>query len=568
MAKTRILTRPDWLTLLSAALIVAAFPPWNLDFLAWFCLVPWLVALHRAAGPAQAFAQGVWLSFFMSLGGFYWVASALHQFGGLPWPLSILGLLLFGLGGQPQFLLMPLVLHWLSPLGRARKAKEEALSAVFAALAYAGLDWLLPKLFADTLGHAFYQAPRIRQLADLGGAHLITFLVFLVNDLIARAWLGMRERKEPSLWPLLQSLAPRALVTLALCAAALLYGHARQREIRERMASAPLRAQGAAIQGNIGDFDKIAAERGIRGAAEKVLSTYFSLSDRALALEQKPEFLLWPETAYPSTFRSPNTADELFRDQKMESFVRDRGVPLLFGGYDRFKGKDFNALFLLAPGSDPELAARTGTGDLQIYRKNVLLLFGEYIPGAEWIKLIRDTFPQVGNFGRGVGPEVLRVPLGRASPGQSPERQLLIGPIICYEALFPSYVIEAANQGSQLILNITNDSWFGPFGEPHLHLALAAFRSIETRLPQLRSTNTGISALILPDGTTSEPTPIGETAILNVTIPVLEPVPTLLKAWGDWFGAFALLSGGFGLLALHARRGRETAVSLDTCKKS
>jgi apolipoprotein N-acyltransferase len=110
--------------------------------------------------------------------------------------------------------------------------------------------------------------------------------------------------------------------------------------------------------------------------------------------------------------------------------------------------------------------------------------------------------------------------------------------------------------GSQMILNITNDSWFGPRGEPQLHFALITFRSVETRLPQLRSTNTGISALILPDGTVQAQTNIDRPEILNVRIPIIKPVWTLMKAWGDWFGTFILGVACLGLIWLLRATGR------------
>ena len=294
------------------------------------------------------------------------------------------------------------------------------------------------------------------------------------------------------------------------------------------------------IQANIGDFEKIAAEQGLRGANERVLSTFFDLSDEALAKTPKPAALIWPETSYPGTFRTPESADDLARDQKIENFVRSRGVPLYFGGYDHFSRKDFNAFFFLSP----KLAVAGGESDLQIYRKNMLLLFGEYIPGADQFKFLANAFPEVGNFGRGPGPVVLRVP---TSDPKTPI--LAVGPIVCYEALFPWYVLAAARQGSDLILNITNDSWFGPFGEPALHLALTTFRSIETRLPQLRSTNTGISALILPTGEISQSTAIGEATSMNATVPLIEPISTLMKNWGDWFGPTCLIIFLLGALA-------------------
>jgi apolipoprotein N-acyltransferase len=268
------------------------------------------------------------------------------------------------------------------------------------------------------------------------------------------------------------------------------------------------------------------------------------MSDKALAMTPKPDALVWPETSYPTTFGTPATLNEVALDESVRNYALTRKTSLLFGGYDHREGKDYNAFFFLAPrasGSEPT--------ELQIYRKNILLLFGEYIPLSDYITFLRTAFPQVGNFGRGTGPEVLRVyPNDPAAP------PVLAGPIICYEALFPSYIIGAARKGSQMILNITNDSWFGPYGEPILHFSLVTFRGIETRLPQVRSTNTGISALILPDGTVQSRTSIDGEEIMNLTVPITEPIPTLMKAWGDWFGPFCFVIGLILATLLVARK--------------
>lgn len=513
---------PHWLTLCSAILIVASFPPWGLSFLIWVSLLPWFFALKKTSNSKQALTQGVLLSVLINLLGFYWVASVLHEFGGLPWVLSILGFLLFSLIGQPQFILLAPVIRFFLQKPTPQPNAVSLLEWIGLTLFYVGSDWLIPKLFRDTLGHAFYSSPNLRQIADLGGAHLITALIFLVNATVIHVVLNRKKIH----W----AIPHITFATFALISAEI-YGNLRNKQIQEQINHPVYSIQGTAIQANIGDFDKVAAEQGLIGAAEKVLNTYFSLSDSALNMTKKPDFLVWPETAYPSTFRNPNTRSELVRDQKLETFVRSRKIPLLFGGYDTWNQKDFNALFVIDPNSN-------GSTDLQIYRKNILLLFGEYIPGADQFKLIRDTFPQVGNFGRGVGPELVSIPIPHAPSGQ-----IKTSPVICYEALFPHYVVEAARKGSQMILNITNDSWFGPYGEPPLHLALVTFRSIETRLPQFRSTNTGISALILPDGELANQTSIGKKEILNVEIPIIQSIPTLFKNWGDWFGPFSFTLG-------------------------
>ena len=152
---------PDYYTFLSAVLIVFAFPPWNFWPLIWICLVPWFSALDRAPTSKHAVAQGVWLSCFMSLGGFYWVAHAIQEFGNLPWILSLLCLLIFSLFGQLQFAVF-------APLLKKLQKQNSVLIMISLALLYSGVDWILPKLFVDTLGHAFYQAIHLRQrFADI-----------------------------------------------------------------------------------------------------------------------------------------------------------------------------------------------------------------------------------------------------------------------------------------------------------------------------------------------------------------------------------------------------------------
>jgi apolipoprotein N-acyltransferase len=543
--RTLKLLAPDWLTLLSGILIVFSFPPWNFYPLIWVALLPWFFALERTPSARRAFIQGVWLSVVMSIGGFYWVAHVLQEFGGLPSWVALIGLAFFSLLGQPQFYLFALLWRWI----RLERKASGVATALFLSFAYTGIDWFLPKLFVDTFGHSLYLAKHIRQAADLGGATLLTFAIFLFNESLYRLLSHLRARREPSIWPALRVAGAPLLVALAVCLGLWTYGSIRYQTIQAAQTHPKSTLQAAVIQANIGDFDKLAAERGVSGAAERVLETFFKLSDEALKHEPRPQVLIWPETSYPATFRTPSNAEEMDRDRKVENFVRSRKVTLLFGGYDHLNDKDYNAFFFLSPEPNPGV---TGPGDLQIYRKNMLLWFGEYIPGSEYFDFIKTSFPQVGNFGRGVGPSVLNA------------ENTQIGPIICYEALFPNYIIAAARKGSQLILNITNDSWFGESGEPILHLSLTIFRSIESRIPQLRATNTGISALILPDGEITQPTQVGTSEILHASVPILEPVPTLMKAWGDWFGWVALGAGVMGLAGFAWGARREGSLAAGT----
>lgn len=515
---------PRWLTLFSAILIVASFPPWNLWPLIWICLIPWFYSLEHNAGQdfRRRVWQGFWLNYFVNLMGFHWVAYALHEYGEIPWIISIIGFQIFCLFGQPQFILFSVCY---------RKCQKEFpfgfCSWIWIGLLYAAIDWISPKLFQDTLGHALYGAPLLRQSADLGGVQLLTFFIFISNFTIWNLWKRWNQSKTR------QEYLAIALTFLLLFSNAI-YGWYRKSQVQNEIQRSPQKIQAAGIQANIGDFMKLAAEQGIREAAEEVIHTFTQLSDQALQMKKKPDLIIWPETAYPSTFRNPHSRTESEMETEVELYPRERNIPLLFGGYDTLHSKDFNSFFFLS-----------SQGILQTYHKHILLLFGEYIPGAETFQILKDILPQVGNFGRGPGASVYSVPL--VNPQVS---SVKITPLICYEALFPEYVIESARKGSQLILNITNDSWFGNWGEPQLHLALSAFRSIETRLPMLRVTNTGISALILPDGEITNPTGIGVQQILNVEIPLGYSIPTLIKRWGNWFSWLSCVLGLMGLIAL------------------
>lgn len=516
----------------SALLFVLAFPPWNLDFLAFVAFVPWLAALDAAKSPRNAAMRGHWLGFFISLGGFAWVGYVLHEFGSVPIPLSVLGLLFFACLNQLQFPLWA----WLYFKVRARgDGRLPMLSLLSLAVIYTGIDAWIFKLFVDTLGHSQHSARWMRQVAEFGGAYLLTFILFFFNlalwDALApwvrgRGWLPGATKKQRKQAPAFEFARPLRLA-VGIVAITLAYGSYRYHQLRALETHPTRTLRLSAIQANIGDFDKVAAERGVKDAAAKVLATFKALSEQALTEQPQPDALVWPETAYPSLFRTPYSASDADRDQELESFVATRGVPLLFGGYDRVNGKDHNTFFALSP---THLLASPSDPNLQIYHKSVLLPLGEFIPGADRFPIIKELFPMVGNFGRGPGPTVLDVRTRKGS--------LLLHPIICYEILFPDFVAEAARKGAELIVNVTNDSWFGPFGEPDLHFALSKFRDLETRLPQLRSTNTGISGLILPSGEVENLTATNTALVMTADVPLPEtgrgPV-TLVTRFGDWF---------------------------------
>jgi apolipoprotein N-acyltransferase len=404
-----------------------------------------------------------------------------------------------------------------------------ALFPFVVAVLYVGIDVTFPRLFLDTIGHAFHNREAMIQLSSLGGAHLLTFLVVLFSEAALEAWLHLQRRHRLPL---------RTTPAFFIVIAGWVLGEFLLHDIREEMTRPKTTVHAGLIQGNVGDFVKIMAEQGQGDADSVVINRYLKLSESALRSTPKPDFVVWPETAYPRLFGNPwNSRHIQELEGLMRAFVNTNQTPLVFGGYDSENRKDYNSVFVLSP-----------QRNLQVYHKSVLLPFGEYIPFTEqWASTIKSIFPAMGFFGRGKGAEVLEIPLAGRSP-------VAVSPVICYEALVSEYSRDAVRLGSEIILNVTNDSWFGTYAEPELHFALVKFRSVETRRSQIRTTNTGITAAILPDGHVPSRTALGEETAHAVSVPVLSRGgdSTLFLRWGDWVGVLCqwLSALGLGLVAV------------------
>lgn len=517
--------RPDVLTILSAALITLASPALGLSFLGWICLVPFLVALERQRSWRGALGQALWLSVLMTAGVYHWLPAALTEFHDVPALVAWLVFPLYGLIAQPQLAAYALV-RW------AWRGRHDMATAAASALLYTGLDWLAPKLFLDTIGQMLYADLVLVQVVDLGGVHLSTLLLVVVNEVVH----VVLERYRGGV-PL-RPVWPRVAVAAALVAATLGYGLVRTSRVRAAQDRPGDTLRVGVIQANVGNVAKIASEKGDMDAVVDVLSRYGRLSDEQATSDTPPDLLIWPETAYPLAYGAERSPLDSEMDAELRTYTSMRRIPLLFGGYHVAGGREHNSALVV----DPD-------GALQVYHKHILMPFGEYVPLVNDWDWLREQLPNIARFGSGGTPLVLDVPL-------ADNRSVKIAPIICYEALFAEHVIESANAGSQVIVNLTNDSWFGSEAQKRLHLALAALRSVETRRPQIRATNTGISALVLADGEIVDPGPVDREASLRYQVPIIALPPTLAMQLGPWAGKVSLAAGALLGLALAVLRRR------------
>jgi apolipoprotein N-acyltransferase len=495
--------------------------------------VPWLASLDRARSFGGALAQGLCFSLAFSWVVFGWFALAIAGYTGAPAWVGWLALtLLAPLFLQPQVIVLAAARH-----AARRRGFGPVRAALAGAGAWVGAEWLLPKLFADSLGHGLLPAPWLRQAADLAGVGGLSFALLLVNECAlagARALLAPGPAAQR-----LRALARPAAAGAALVALLALYGAVRLRALERELEHAP-RITAGLVQADLSHYGSLARRLGSFEAVASILESHLELSHRALA-QARLDLLVWPETVYPTTFGAPKSEDGAAFDRALAALVAQTRVPLVFGAFEAEGEAEFNAAVLLEPGSD-------GRVDFDTYRKASLFPLTESVPG--WLDgpALRARWPWLGSWRAGEGGRVL--PL-RLAPG----REIRVAPLVCYDATTPRLARDAARAGAELIVTLSNDSWFARGGGPRLHLAVSAFRSLETRRAQLRATNTGVSAAILPTGELVARAGVHERTALVASVPVAALPPTWVVRWGDWLGP-AGLSLALVLLALPRRTAR------------
>ena len=495
----------------------------------WVSLVPWLLVLDRAGSWREAVLSGAALGMMFTGSVFGWFAGALHSYSGAPLAVCWLALLLVAPFMEAQFITFALARYWL------RRAPPGPWTfwriTITGALVYVGTEWVSPKLFAVTLGQGLYGSEFLRQGADIAGTHGLTFVLIIGNECVLA--MGRALAAHGLTGPgFRRALAP-ATVLAALVLGGLGYGQLRTRQVAEHQAREPDLVVGI-VQANITSYEKLAAELGTYDVVRMILDTHYQLSDELLQ-NRKVDLLVWPETVYPTTFGSPKSEAGAEFDAEISAFVTRSQVPLLFGTYDLEQEHEYNAAMVLSPGRDGALTRSA-------YRKTMLFPLTEWVPETLDTPWLRERMPWTGHWKRGPGPRTLALQLREG-------RALTLAPLICYESIFPGYVAEEARQGAELIMTLSNDSWFAGTPGPKQHLMHAVFRSIETRLPQVRVTTSGISALISPTGEVLSAVPDNRRASMAVTIPPNPRLSTLMVVWGDWLRPTALVLSAVLLLA-------------------
>jgi len=431
--------------------------------------------------------------------GYYWIPHTIREFGGLPYAASIITGVFFSFILQPHW--------WLYALWRKFKPAwqwERECGVLITAFIITFLERYIPQQFPSYAGSPWLHLKPFLGLTPYLGVVVFSFMTYWV---CLEAITQLTARKFRSqVW----------IVFTAFILINTLF----PLENPEKIKDLPIRM----VQANVGNFMKVSSEKGEKDSYEAIIKKYYRLSTEG---EEKPDLIIWPETAYPNTFFGNYTRlDQVFRNIMLE-----KDSEMLIGGYDQNRSTSpfdlyetvYNSSLLLSEG-------RVKTS----YHKNILIPFGETLPFGPLNHQIVAFLPGVSLFALGDGTPLM----------ETREKFRFVTPI-CYEILDSNFLRGLLNQwrDNHFIVNHTNDSWYGKTAEPYQHLFLSKWRALEFRLPIIRSTNTGISSVIYPDGSESKRLEIWEEGYLDINIPISDPQNTLYQLYGVYpmLGSFLLL---------------------------
>jgi apolipoprotein N-acyltransferase len=468
------------------------------DFRLW--LLPWvavaaLIALAERRPPGRAFVLGYAAGIAGVALAFSWLLYAVRVFGGFSTPLALLIVVAPVAWMALEIGLFMALLAWLPalPLGLG------------APVAFTAVEFLFPSLFPWRLAHSQYRVPTLLQSGELAGPFLLGFAMVWASAALARLGAaGRRTRRDLA----------AILLPLAFVGTLILWGSWRRQVIERERGRAPL-LRVALVQGNVSVIRK-----GNRAYFTRNLDDYRRLSRAASA---QADLLVWPETVVQRHI----VADHVALTPAENPFTA-LPRPLLFGGLaEDARGGEravYNSALLIQP--DGRVVGR--------YDKRLLVPFGEYMPLGDRFPRLRALSPATGNFRSGNGPRVLDGPTGAR-----------LAPLICYEDVVPEPTRAAIRDGATLLINLTNDAWYGNGAEPRQHQALAIWRAVESRRDFVRATNTGLTSVITAAGAVTGELPTFHAATLVGEVRLLS-MRTFYSEHGDVFawGVVALALAG------------------------
>ena len=484
-----------------------AFTAGVLHFLGWagfgiwplalVCMVPLFAALELGSNRSwlHSLAVGWFYGAVSYAGGYHWLVEFLEVFSGYGLAASTVFFLLFCLYLGFDYALYAVLYRALRKRGWSRAAVAVPLLLL--------MEWGYPALFPTYLANSFHMLTWPTQMADLGGPLLITALIGVVNLAIYETWRWWKKRRA----------APKLIwaVTAAAALFSMVYGVVRVAQIETRMADAPVLRLGI-VQVNMGIFAKW--DEAVEGHRRHLEQSH-QLEDAG-----ELDLIVWPESAYVSSLprKLPLNVDRVRRGLT---------TPMLFGGVSTElvdgERKIYNTVFA----ADADGMVRS------TYDKTYLLMFGEYLPFGETFPILYELSPNSGKFT--AGSHVRPVTLG----------EWRISTPVCYEDILARFTRKMVREAKpHVLINLTNDAWFVDTQEPWIHLLLSKYRAIEHRRYLVRSTNSGVSAVVDPLGRVVAKSGLLTRENLRIDVHMLDQ-DTVYTMLGDWPGLLSLLVIGW-----------------------
>ena len=512
------------LCVISGVALGVAFPKFDINLLAWVAFVPLLHAID-GEGMGRVFGYA-WLQglvcFVVSL---YWIEFTLHHFAGVN-PILATGPLLLLAAIMALFSGLAI---WAAEFATARLGLPIFITLP---IVWPAVEWLrsfFPIGFPwNLLGYTAYRNLELIQFAEITGVYGVSALIVFFNAVIFVVLFGRHSRRVQT-W---------ALGTLtALMLTVLVFGSIRMNALESQPPAGRIRV--AMVQGDIPQTIKWNP-----AFLDSSFSVYFDQTRQAA--REHVDLVIWPEAAaafffQPTALYPPRFAGDALYRARLLQLAADTGDPILFGAPALGVAADgelgtYNRAYLVS-----------GAGKVvDYYDKIQLVPFGEYVPMRPLLgSLVNRIVHGFGDMIAGTSQTLFSVKGAR------------LGVLICYESIFPDLTRRAVKRGADVLVNITNDAWYGESSAPYQLLAMTAMRAVETKVPIVRVANTGISAVIEPDGRITARTPLFKrgTEIEDVS---WRPRRTIYTMVGDLFSeiCFVLTLAGVLLAILRGSGGQ------------
>jgi apolipoprotein N-acyltransferase len=438
------------LCLISAVLLIFAFPKTDIWILSWIALAPLMLALDGKT-PGAAFRTAYFCGVMFFLGTLYWFINMAAS-AGIPGYLAVLAIICIVMYTSLYFGIFGFFYAVFN--SKSLLEKMFLYASVWAALEFTR-DWLFTGFGWLCLGYSQYKILPLIQIVDITGVFGISFLIVMVNFVLKEIISSRSIRRE-------------MVVAIVILLLVLGYGAVKLQQPSQSKNTMTI----AVIQPNVPQ--QIKWEESVWPLTMKKLQR---MTEEVTKGEPKPDLIIWPETSFPGyIWESPELYNEL------KHFVGGLQTPLLFGAISKVNENYYNAAILLSAQGQA----------VKEYDKVHLVPFGEFFPFRNILTWLTDI---LGLADFTPGKEYSVFP-GLGSGNEKAHFSVLI----CFEDTIGRLARRFVQNGANLLVNITNDAWFADSKEPFMHLQASVFRAVENRRGLIRAANTGVSCFIDKNG--------------------------------------------------------------------